>query len=91
VPFGYDRERPVSSKSVRGQARSYTGHRQLQNDAVESVFRACFAAPQFMGGEAIKFKTTGKLATEYTVLLVTYGGDLASTRVANPEVHAEVR
>jgi hypothetical protein len=32
-----------------------------------------------------------KLATEYTVIEVTYGGDLASTRVANPEVHAEVR
>ena len=36
-------------------------------------------------------RAAGKLVREYTVILFTYGGDLASTRVANPEVHAEVR
>jgi len=36
-------------------------------------------------------RAAGKLVTEYTVSVVTYGGDLDSTRVAKPEVHAEVR
>jgi hypothetical protein len=89
VGAGLPANNDVGWETVRGQGRSYN------TPAVShGLGRRCFARRVMAypwGSGRWNSSAAGERATEYTVFEVTQGGDLASTRVAKPEVHAEVR
>jgi len=91
VPFGYAREQEGIKVDMFAGKPAPAERQQFSCPGPEIPFKSHTHGVYTIGVKRENSRAAGKLVTEYTVSLVTYGGDLDSTRVAKPEVHAEVR